>query len=340
MLVTRDHVHEISSPASPVSLDAWLARSLDPAVRVERLHHRRSDPRSLLEVLRLRRRIAAWGADVVHVQETTDWRLVLLALSLRRPIVVTVHDVEVHPGERRGLQATLLRQLVRRARAVVVHGEALRQQFLRVFPGRPARQEVASIPHGVLSTYRAGDDPSVEEDPCTVLFFGRIAPYKGIEDLLAAQPRIAAAVPGARVVIAGGGPFEPYRPLVPAGGGVEIHNRFIPDEEVPRLFRRAAVVVLPYREASQTGVVPIACDFGKPAVVTRVGGLPEAVDDGVSGLVVEPGDPVALADAIVRVLRDEGLRRRLGEGARRVGETRLSWRAIAAETSRLYGRIA
>jgi glycosyltransferase involved in cell wall biosynthesis len=94
-------------------------------------------------------------------------------------------------------------------------------------------------------------------------------------------------------------------------------NRYVPADEQAALFREAAVVVLPYLEASQSGVVPIACAFGKPVVVTDVGGLPEVVEDGVTGFVVAPGDETALADAIVRVLSDDDLRRRLGDNARR-----------------------
>ena len=337
LLVPRDHAHEVSSPEAPMSLDDYLAASLSPAVKTDRLRHRRGDPRSLLEVLRLSRRISRMDADVLHVQETSDWRIVLLALlHRRRQLVVTVHDVEKHPGERRGVQGVLFRLLLRLADKVVVHGEVLKDQFRRVFPGRSDRVEIASIPHGVLSMYRAWDDPAVEEEPATVLFFGRVCPYKGLEDLFAVQPAVSAAVPRARFVIAGKGPIEDYSAAPHDPAAFELHNRFIPNQEVPRLFRRAAVVVLPYVEASQSGVIPVAYAFGKPVVATRIGGLPEAVEDGGSGLLIEPGRRDQLAAAIIRILADDRLRARLAQGARRFAETRLSWREIAAQTTRLY----
>jgi glycosyltransferase involved in cell wall biosynthesis len=339
LLVPRDHNFEVSSAATPVSLDDYLARALCSNVRTDRLKFKRLDPRSLLEVARLHRLIRRWGADVVHVQETADWRIVLLALlNRKRQVVLTIHDVEKHPGERRGVQGGLFRLLVRLAKKIIVHGDALREQFLATFPDRKGRVEVASIPHGVLSLYRAWDDPAIREEPHTVLFFGRIAPYKGLEDLIAAQPRVTAAVPQARFVIAGSGRFEGYRELIRDPASFEIHNRFISNEEVPGLFRRAAVVVLPYTEASQSGVIPIAYDFEKPVIVTRIGALAEVVEDGISGLVVEPGNPEQLARAIIRVIGEDRFRKHLAEGARRIAETRLSWKAIAAQTARLYGQ--
>jgi glycosyltransferase involved in cell wall biosynthesis len=340
LLVPRDHNFEVSSPDAPTSLDEYLARTLSPKVKTDRIKFRRLDPRSVLEVFRLNRLIRRWGADVVHIQETADWRIVLLAfLNRKRQVVLTIHDIEKHPGERRGgVQRVLFRILVHLAKKIIVHGHELREHFLRVFPEREGQVEIASIPIGVLSLYRAWYDPEVGEESHTVLFFGRIAPYKGLEDLIAAQPRVTAAIPDARFVIAGSGRFDGYRQLIRDDKAFEIHNRFIPNQEVPPLFRRAAVVVLPYLEASQTAVVPIAYDFGKPVIVTRIGGLPEVVDDGESGLVVEPGNPEQLARAIIRVIGDDRFRKHLAKGARRIAETRLSWKAIAAQTARLYGQ--
>jgi glycosyltransferase involved in cell wall biosynthesis len=342
LVVSRDHNYEVSSPDSPMSLDEYMAAALSERVRRDRLRYRRGDPRGLLEVARLQRLIESWGADVIHAQETVDWRIALLAVlnkTRKRRVVLTVHDVENHPGERRGWQGRLYEMMVRSADQIIVHGEALRTQFLRV-AGQRCPADVVSVPHGVFSLYRAWDDPTIDEEPHTVLFFGRIAPYKGLEDLIAAQPMVTAAVPQARFVIAGNGPFEPYRSLIRDPGAYEIHNRFISNREIPRLFRRAAVVVLPYVEASQSGVIPIAYEFGKPVIATRVGSLPEVVEDGASGVIVEPRHPEELAAAIVSVLKDAEWRNRLAEGAQCAGRTRLSWNTIAAETARVYAGIA
>jgi glycosyltransferase involved in cell wall biosynthesis len=320
-------------------LREFLDAAVSDKVEVSQIRYRRGDPRSFLEVLRLQWRISRWGADVIHVQDTVDWRVVLLAvLNRHRQVVVTVHDIQAHPGDdnHRASYAWLFHVLLRTAKKVIVHGDGLRDQFKRRFSTSARRAEVVALPHGVFSLYRAWDDPSVEEDPYTVLFFGRIVLYKGLEDLIAAQPMVTAAVPQARFVIAGGGPFDAHRSQIRDPDAFEIHNRFIRNSEVPRLFRRAAVVILPYREASQSGVIPLAYEFGKPVVATRVGSLPEVVDHGSSGFLVDPGSPEQLAQAIIKVLQDANLRRRLAAGARRIATTRLSWKTIAERTADLY----
>ncbi len=339
LLIPRDHDLEVSSPEQPMPLREYLEAAASKKVRLDHIRYRRADPRSILEVIRLQKHIASWGADVIHIQDTVDWRVILLAvLNRHRQVVVTIHDIEAHPGDDdyRRPYALLFRLLLRSAKKIIVHGEGLRDQLMRRFPTLAGHADVAALPNGAFSLYRAWDDPSVPEEPFTVLFFGRIVLYKGLEDLIAAQPLVTAAVPQARFVIAGGGPFEKYQSQIRDPAAFEIHNRFIPNSEIPRLIRRAAVVVLPYREASQSGVIPLAYEFGKPVVATRVGSLPEVVDDGGSGLLVDPGSPAQVAEAITRILKDPELRARLAAGAKRLGETRLSWKSIARETAKLY----
>lgn len=102
------------------------------------------------------------------------------------------------------------------------------------------------------------------------------------------------------------------------------------------MFQRSSVVVLPYVEAAQSGVVPTAYGFGRPVVVTTVGGIPEQVDDGVTGLIVPPRDARALADAVIKIMKDEKLRREMGRNASRKLERDFAWDDIAAETVEIY----
>jgi len=95
-----------------------------------------------------------------------------------------------------------------------------------------------------------------------------------------------------------------------------IDNELIPDERVARYFGESSVVVLPYIDASQSGVVPIAYSFSRPVVATTVGGLPSVVEDGVTGLLVPPRDERALADALITLLEDEELRHKMGAAGR------------------------
>jgi len=116
-------------------------------------------------------------------------------------------------------------------------------------------------------------------------------------------------------------------------------NKYIPSREVGVIFEKASVVVLPYREASQSGVIPIAYAFGKPVVATRVGSIPEVVKDGKTGILVPPEDPDALAEAIIFLLKNEVKRKEMGKEAKNYGEEELSWDKAAKKTFLLYKKL-
>jgi len=146
-------------------------------------------------------------------------------------------------------------------------------------------------------------------------------------------------VPDARIVIAGEGEdFARYRRMMANPEQFIVRNEYVTDAERNELFRRASVVVLPYVEASQSAVIPVAYQSSKPVVATTVGGLPELVDHGRTGLLVPPRDERALAEAVVRILSDGDLRRRLGAGGRRKLDRECSPAAVANQTLEVYRR--
>ncbi|MCL6630548.1 MAG: glycosyltransferase, partial [Armatimonadetes bacterium] len=155
-----------------------------------------------------------------------------------------------------------------------------------------------------------------QDDGRTVLFFGGVFQYKGIEYLIKAAPSIRGRFPEARIVIAGSGPDWPRcRSFIEDPNAFELIDRALTNPEVTQLFEEASVVVLPYTEASQSGVLAVAYAMGKPVVATAVGSLPEGVEEGVTGLLVPPADSDALAQAIITLLEDDKLRREMGQKA-------------------------
>lgn len=154
--------------------------------------------------------------------------------------------------------------------------------------------------------------------------------------LIEAVPRIVSVIPDVKVVIAGSGDLSEYTSLLADQDHYEIHNRFIPDEEVAGFFQRAAFVVLPYVDASQSGIIPIAYAFKKPVVVTDVGSIPEVVDNGKTGIIVPPKDSGLLAEAIISLLQNPQLLDRMGQNAYDKMRGELSWDAIAREIIRAY----
>jgi glycosyltransferase involved in cell wall biosynthesis len=323
-----------------------LSEMLPPDVGFRLMNVRRKrDPRSLLDVCRTAAHIRSLRPDVIHVQDPSDYRVWLMLKTVFRDVAVvsTVHDVKYHLGEEfqgRGERKFFRHALRSRANALIVHSDKLKQALLESNSSVPA-DEVYAIPHGTYSLYTRWQRTDVVEEDATVLFFGRIWPYKGLEYLIDAVPIVENAVPSIKVIIAGEGEdFARYRRMIHNPERFEIHNYCIPVPEVARLFQRSSVVALPYVEASQSGILALAYAFGKPVVVTDVGSLSETVKDGETGLIVPPRDVQGLAHALVRLLRNSELRQTMGRQAYEFGRSALGWRKIAEQTVQVYQGVA
>ncbi len=283
----------------------------------------------------IHRCIQRFQPNAIHLQGGHFWFNLSLPWLRQHPLVVTIHDSRVHPGDQLSSKTPqwIMEYGWRRASQVIVHGEQLKQAVVREL-GLPA-DRVHVIPHIALGDERAAIQVETEEN--LILFFGRIWPYKGLEYLIRAEPLITAQVPAARIMIAGQGEdLGRYRQMMIHPDRFVIRDEFIPDHLVPELFRRASVVVPPYVEASASGVLALAYTFGKPVVATTVGSLPEMVRDQETGYLVPPRDEAALADAIVRLLRGGELRQRLGANGHRRINSECSPSIIASQTLAVY----
>ncbi len=303
---------------------------------------RHRSPRNPLFIAGMIARIVALRPDVVHfLCEGIVWLTLIVPLARRFGLVTTMHDVAQHPGDAssRRVPRWFADRLVLNSHRVIVHGEALRLQAEQTYPG--LRGRIAVLPHVQLERYlgiararglRRRDDPVVN-----VLFFGRIYAYKGLDILLRAIPLVTGRIAAIRFIVAGEGEdMARYQPWLPEPKYIEIRNRRIPDEETAQLFMDADIVVLPYREASQSGVLAIAQSFARPVVVTDVGELARSVRDGVSGLVVPAEDVAALAGAVLRLAEDAALRGRLGAAGRAEAEAAAGHGTVAAAAFAIY----
>lgn len=305
---------------------------------------RKRDPRNLLAVSRAIRFLRQWQPDVIHIQTDYDYRVYMLLQACRHiPYVDTIHDVEPHLGEKDRYEKKLdwpLRHWVRRhASKIIVHGQTIKNMLVQQ-TGYLSAQAIAIIPIPAFKLYERWKKAVIDSCSNKVLFFGRIWPYKGLDILIRAEPIVSAVVPDVKFIIAGTGEdIGRYQAMMIHPGRFEIHNRYLTDEEVVGLFERAAMVALPYREASQSGVVAVAYTMGKPVVVSRVGSLTEIVKDGETGLVVPPEDPEALARAIILLLRNPKLRQRMGQAALEIAQHELAPSTIVAQTMKVYKSI-
>ncbi|MGI8922206.1 MAG: glycosyltransferase family 4 protein [Solirubrobacteraceae bacterium] len=304
--------HSVGAPGSRLRLATKLAQHAPDMARYRR---------------------AARAADVVHFQWLPVQPLDAHLLPRGRPRVLTAHDLL--PREPRPGQRSAQRRLYRRMDAVVVHSEYGRGRLVDGLGIDPAHVHV--IPHGAFDYLVAQPDEralpqelAAVERP-VVLCFGLVRPYKGIDVLIEAWR----AIEDAELWIVGLPKMDIAALRAAATASVRFVARFISDAELPAYFRRADLVVLPYREIDQSGVLSTALAFGKPTVLSAVGGFPEVAAAGAAQLVA-PADPAALRAALVALLGDEAARERLAVGARAAAAGTYGWDQIARRTLALY----
>ena len=272
--------------------------------------------------------------DIIHLQSSEPWICLFLPFLQKFRIVTTIHDIKPHLGSR-AIDQKISRNLhIKYSDALIVHGDAAKN----ILKKDGSNKKIFVIPHGDYSFFTKFEK-EIHSDMKTILFFGSIREYKGLEYLIKAEPIIRSFIPDVNIVIAGEGNFSKYTELIKNNTNFEIHNRYIKNEEVSQFFQRASVVVLPYIEGTQTGIIPISYAFKKPVIVTDVGSIPEVVEDGVTGFIVPPRDSDALADAVIKILKDDNLRKQMGENAYRKMKEELSWDIIAKKTIKVYNNL-
>ncbi|MGB3459356.1 MAG: glycosyltransferase family 4 protein [Halobacteriota archaeon] len=275
--------------------------------------------------------------DVIHLQGGYLQSCFALPFLKKYPLITTFHDPKPHLGEESLLLGFTQWWTRKFSNQIIVHGEKLKEQMVKEY--NIPSEKVHAIPIGEheVAPFKKYERKDLKEDKNLILFFGRIWEYKGLEYLIKAEPMITKEVPDAKIIIAGTGEdFKKYEEMMANRDNFIVYNYRIPYKEGAELFQRCSVVALPYIDASQSGVIPTAYGFKKPVVVTDVGSIPEIVDDGVTGFIVPPKNPEALADAIVKLLKDTKLRKQMGENAYKKLKNDMSWDKIAEKTIEIY----
>lgn len=218
---------------------------------------------------------------------------------LKIPFVIVVHDADAHTGDGFPMQMWLQRALCRRANIVAALtayvGDRLLNQKLAGTPGRP----LIRLHHPPMQ-YAFAARRHCEDETFRLLSFGRLLPYKGL-DLLADSLKLLGSRPGLAVRVVGSGPESRELAALRELPGVTVENRWVPETEVGALFGWADAVVLPYREASQSGVAAVALAAGRYVISTNVGGLAEQLGNEPLAILCEP-DADSLANGLRRVL--------------------------------------
>lgn len=252
----------------------------------------------------------------------------------RQNVVFVCHNV--FPHERFPMDKVLTRLALKGGSHFIVHAAKEAKELTKIQP----HPDYVVTPHPTYNAFRfegmsreqAREKLSIGQEEHILLFFGYVREYKGLKYLLRAMPQICREDEKVRLWIVGefGSDKEDYLQLIrelAIENRVQLRDSYTPDREVEQYFAAADLVVLPYTSATQSGIVQIAYGFTRPVVVTDVGGLPDVVEDGETGYIVEPENPQAIADAVVRFFR-EGQAQRMQEN---IGKEayRFSWERMA-----------
>ncbi len=263
------------------------------------------------------------GSEIALCTMVHLWNPLLVGAITRAGAAnaLVVHDAAPHPGDNHLWRGLMLRNDFRQADLLVSLTDSVAAQLIdqqRVPAAKIIRSRLGAFRYGT------GQARSLGEPPHRLLFFGRLLPYKGLDRLIEAMRLLEADSFPARLRLVGQGPLD----LGTLPGNVDLERRWVAEEEIPDLFAAADLAVLPYQEASQSGVLPIAQHLGLPSLVTPVGGLLEQVEGGKSGFVADDASAHGLAASIKHIFCDPA------------GYQNLSHRLVASGSDRQWSEIA
>ena len=296
------------------------------------------------------------GYDIVHIQGYLPMFFFFIPmLKLRRKkIFWTVHDVNFRPSNA-GIRGKLdfiytvtvsePSLLMKYSDIIIVHGYLLKNQLSAKGTENKKIHVIPHFDYRYVLNDRKKENAKFNEGNLPVgyvLFFGRIAPYKGLE-LLVNASRIVKKRIGYEFIllIAGEGDISSLKNHMSNDEYAYIHilNKRIPYCEIPNLFKGAKFLILPYINASQSGVIPLAYTFSKPVIVSNVGSLSEYVDHGKTGLIFESGNTEQLANYIIDLIKNRDLCTEMGENANKKLLNDMSLELCCDRLNYLYNMI-
>ena len=238
--------------------------------------------------------------------------------------ILTVHDASRHPGENQPWRQWLLARDIVLADGIIVLTHAVGKEIKRLY--NYSSKRIYKAAHGhfgdyILDTPR--ELPTMR--PIRLLFFGRILPYKGLHILLDMFSDLQKKYPDIELEIWGSGDISAYQDRINRLSSVRIENRWIDEHEISGIFEHTDLLILPYEEASQSGVVGMAQAYGMPSIATPISGLKEQIHHKRNGLLANEISASSLIEEIVYLLENPEEYKRLSQGCIKTAHDELSW---------------
>ncbi len=311
--------------------------NLDNVYIVNRLKSSVLDSDNIHLAFQLFKMIKKIKPDIIHCITPPDCMETLL-YWFRKKMVLTVHDPFPHSGEQSKRREFFRKLAMKFCSKFVLLNKNQKELFQQKYNISEKRIEINQM--GAFSCINCFRVQLPQSRKKNILFFGRISPYKGVEYLLEAMKHVHELIPDATLTIAGGGKlyfdYAPYENL----DYIELRNHYIGMQELAQLLADSSVVVCPYTDATQSGVIMTAFSMCKPVIATNVGGLGEMVKDNINGYLIPPKDVIALTDSIVKILQDTSKYAELVhciEDETFIGER--AWNTIADKYIQCYSTI-
>ena len=285
--------------------------------------------------------INIFNPDVVHFSGDSALQIYFYMFLKKYPLVLTIHDFIPHTGE--SSKFNLRNKIFR-----FIHYHCKYQFILHSRYHCELMSKTTNVKNNKINTiyfapFDFFDYYNVElekEDFPSVLFFGRISMYKGLKHLFESIPRIIESIPDCRFYILGDGKFEndisQYLKKYP----ITLINKFIDNQTLSNYIKKSSIVILPYTDASQSAVIFTAYAFDKPVIATRVGGIPEVVDNDITGILIEPSSGDEISAAVISVFENKDI---INFMSNKIKELKIkkeinymSWDIAAKETEDVY----
>ncbi|MGF1479784.1 MAG: glycosyltransferase family 4 protein [Cyanophyceae cyanobacterium] len=289
----------------------------------------------------LRHYLVEHHIQVVYCPMDHLWNAAMLpVIKAHTQYLFTLHDATPHPGDNGGIgrfRQWLFSQDIRAADHIITLTKHVQTQLQQVYRYPASKSSV--IPHGVFNYGSSSSRRTLPNREINLLFFGRILPYKGLSLLLAAFQRLKDEFPQLRLTIAGAGSLSAYAAAL-TDPHIQVDNRHIPEADIAEIFAQADLLVAPYREASQSGVVTIAMGAGVPVVATPVGGLKEQVIHQQTGLLTQAVSAEAIAEAIRQFILNPQLYEACSRQALQQVHRTMAWSTIGAQVTSIIQALA
>jgi glycosyltransferase involved in cell wall biosynthesis len=241
--------------------------------------------------------------SIIHSSVFYDFQELLLYF-FKKKTILTVHDPFLHSGEGNVRKYFFRKIGFALLDNFVILNKKQRSEF--IVSNKLKNKNVFDSTLSIYDNYKLYSKLPSEKLPLQyILFFGRISPYKGINILLEAMRNVHQSHPDVNLIIAGNGKYYFDKTEFEQLDYIEFRNRYIPNEELVNLIDGSLLVVCPYTDATQSGVVMTSYTFCKPVVATNVGGLSEMVIDNVTGVLVEPNNVIELQKKIVELISNK-----------------------------------